>query len=1031
MLKHYYALPPLANRAVLVAWLALSPMAWAMAGTSNTQPNATSLQQSTRKTVTGTVTDANGEPLVGVSVRSKGGKGGTITDIDGHFSMQVGDGETIEISYVGYATQTLTANTNMPMTIVLEEDKKLLNEVVVTALGIKREAKALTYNVQDLKGSEVTRVRDANFVNALAGKIAGVTINQSSSGVGGSSRVVMRGTKSLFGENNALYVLDGIPMQGLRTKQSDNFYESVEVADGDGISNINPDDIESMSVLTGASAVALYGNRGANGVILITTKKGAVGRPKVSFSNSTTFTRPFVTPQFQNTYGRKEGEFASWGEKMERPSNYNPLDFFNTGFNVSNSVALSTGSETSQTHISVGAVNAGGIVPNNRYNRYNFTFRNSWDVIKDVLQLDFSLLYVKQNTRNGIGQGMYYNPLVPTYLFPPSDDINRYAVYEMYNPVRNFKTQNWPYGNLGLGMQNPFWIVNRNKFETNRERFIASFSARWNITSWLNILGRARMDNAYTDFERKLYASTDGLFSKPAGNWMTQDDKNTSTYLDFLINIDKQFANDEIRLLANIGGSYFDERYTSKTFEGNLARVPNFFHPSNMSPTESNTAHANLHTQTQSFYAKVEVGYRNFLFADATGRIDFFSTLLGTSSNNVFYPSVGASVLLTEVLPLPKNIFSLWKIRGSYAQVGNPPSPYLTREAVALSSGTPKSGAFTPASHLKPEMTKAFELGMDMRLFDNKLNIAATYYNSNTYNQLFRYKLPPSSGYEYAFENAGKVNNWGVELSATYNQKLGPVDWTANLVYSLNRNEIKELLPEYVTDRTTNTTVKAPTEFEVSSAESYKMILRKGGTMSDIYASHLKQDYQGNILAAGGVQKDENDFVKVGSAAPRYNLSLRNSFAWKGIELGFMFDARVGGVVVSATQALMDQFGVSKQTADARDAGGVRVNNGLLNAEQYYGVVAGGRTGLLAHYTYSATNVRLREMSISYDLPTAWFANKLKVNLSLTGHNLLMIYNRAPFDPELTANTGTYYQGFDYFMPPSQRSMGFGVKVNF
>ena len=209
MLKHYYALPPLANRAVLVAWLALSPVAWAMAGTSNTQPNATSLQQSTRKTVTGTVTDANGEPLVGVSVRSKGGKGGTITDIDGHFSMQVGDGETIEISYVGYATQTLTANTNMPMTIVLEEDKKLLNEVVVTALGIKREAKALTYNVQDLKGSEVTRVRDANFVNALAGKIAGVTINQSSSGVGGSSRVVMRGTKSLFGENNALYVLDG------------------------------------------------------------------------------------------------------------------------------------------------------------------------------------------------------------------------------------------------------------------------------------------------------------------------------------------------------------------------------------------------------------------------------------------------------------------------------------------------------------------------------------------------------------------------------------------------------------------------------------------------------------------------------------------------------------------------------------------------------------------------------------------------------------------------------------------------------
>ena len=1030
MQRKNYALLPQINRAALVACLTFTSIAWGPTAKSSTNLHSMALQQATRKTITGTVTDAHGDPLIGVSIRIKNAQGGTITDIDGKFTIQAPENATIDVSYVGYVTKSIKISSATPLTIVLEEDKKQLSEVVVTALGIKRESKALTYNVQDLKGSEVTKIKDANFINVLAGKVAGVTINQNASGVGGSSRVVMRGTKSLFGENNALYVLDGIPMQGLRTKQSDNFYESVEVADGDGISNINPDDIENMSVLTGASAAALYGNRGANGVILITTKKGTVGKPRVSFSNNTTFSSPFVTPKFQNTYGRKEGEFASWGEKLEHPSSYNPLDFFNTGYNVMNSVALSTGSETNQTHISIGSVNAGGIIPKNKYNRYNFTFRNSWDVIKDKLQFDFSLLYVRQNTKNGIGQGMYYNPLVPIYLFPPSDDIQRYAVYEMYNATRKFKTQNWPYGNLGLGIQNPFWIVNRNNFDTKRERYIGSFSAKWKITSWMNILGRARMDNAYTDFERKLYASTDGLFANPPGNWMTQEDKNTSTYLDFLINIDKQL-NEDVRLLANIGGSYFDEKYKSHVFEGNLTRVPNFFHPSNMTPSESSTVYSNLHTQTQSFYGKVEVGYRNFLFADATGRIDYFSTLLGTSKDYVFYPSVGASILLSEVLPLPKKIVSLWKLRGSYAQVGNPPSPYLTREAIALSNGNPVSEAHTPADHLKPEMTKAFELGMDLRLFENKLNIAATYYNSNTYNQLFRYKLPPSSGYEYAFENAGKVNNWGIELSASYNQKIGPVDWTANLIYSLNRNKIKELLPEFVTDRTTNTTVKAPTEFEVSSAESYKMILRKGGTMSDIYATHLKQDYQGNILVDGNVQKDDNDFIKVGSAAPRYNLSLRNSFAWKGIEFGFMIDARVGGVVVSATQALMDQFGVSKQTADARDAGGVNVNNGKVNAEQYYAVVAGGRTGLLAHYAYSATNVRLREMSLSYDLPEKWFTNKLKVNLSLTAHNLLMLYNKAPFDPELTANTGTYYQGFDYFMPPSQRNIGFSVKVNF
>ena len=981
--------------------------------------------------IKGTVKDALGEPLIGVSVLVKGTSNGTVTDLDGKFSLNVSVGDILEFSYVGYAAQSVTVKNANPLDIVLSEDAQALDEVVVTALGIKREAKALTYNVQEIKAAGITKVKDANFVNSLSGKIAGVTINQSSSGTGGSSRVVMRGTKSLFGENNALYVLDGIPMQGLRTKQSDNFYESVEVADGDGISNINPEDIESMSVLTGASAAALYGNRGANGVILITTKKGAIGKPRISYSNSTSFSRPFVTPEFQNTYGRKEGEFKSWGDKLEKPSTYNPLDFFQTGFNTMNSIAVSTGTETNQTHISFGAVNSEGIIDNNKYNRYNFTFRNSWDIVKNVLSMDMGLFYIKQNNQNSNGQGMYYNPLVPIYLFPPSDDINKYAVYERYDADRNFKTQYWPYGNQGLGMQNPYWIINRNMFNTDRDRYIMSLSMKWNITNWLNIIGRARIDNAYTDFERKLYASTDGLFSKSQGNYMNQEDKNTSTYLDFLVNVDKKFG-ENYHLLVNLGGSFYDEKYKSDTFEGNLVGAPNFFHPSNIPSTESNYNKSELHTQTQSIYGKAEIGYRNFLYADVTGRIDWFSTLVGTSKEYVCYPSAGLSVILSEILPLPEKIISFWKIRGSYAQVGNPPSAYLPYATVALENGNATSANFTPASHLKPEMTKAFEFGMDLRLFHNKLNIAATYYNSNTYNQLFKYELPPSTGYAFAYENAGKVNNWGIELSVGFNQDLGPVQWNSNLIYSMNRNEIKELLPEYVTDRTTGMTVKSPTEFSVATADSYRMILKEGGSMSDIYATKLKQDLHGNILITnGGVSAEENTFIKVGSAAPKYNLGFRNSFSWKGLELDFLIDARVGGEVISATQALMDQFGVSQQTADARDNKGVVVNKGKLDAEQYYGTVASGKTGLLAHYVYSATNVRLREMSLSYMLPSKWFGERLNISLSLTGHNLLMFYNKAPVDPELTANTGTYYQGFDYFMPPSLRSFGFGVKVNF
>ena len=385
-------------------------------------------EESVSKEIQGRVVDEQGEALIGVNVSINGGSGGTITNLNGDFTIRVTKNDFLKVSYIGYTTQMVKISDKTVYNITMASDTKALDEVVVTALGIKREAKALTYNVQEIKAAGITKVKDANFINSLSGKVAGVTINQSSSGTGGSSRVVMRGTKSLFGENNALYVLDGIPMQGLRTKQSDNFYESVEVADGDGISNINPEDIESMSILTGASAASLYGNRGANGVILITTKKGAIGKPRISYSNSTSFSRPFITPEFQNTYGRKEGEFKSWGDKLEKPSDYNPLDFFQTGFNTMNSIAVSTGTETNQTHISFGSVNSEGVIDNNKYNRYNFTFRNSWDIVKDVLSMDMGLFYIKQNNQNSNGQGMYYNPLVPVYLFPPSDDMNKYVV---------------------------------------------------------------------------------------------------------------------------------------------------------------------------------------------------------------------------------------------------------------------------------------------------------------------------------------------------------------------------------------------------------------------------------------------------------------------------------------------------------------------------------------------------------------------------------------------------------------------------
>ena len=376
--------------------------------------------------VSGTVKDAQGMPLIGATVLIQGTTTGVAVDLDGNFSLpQAKVGDTLEISLIGYAKQTLPVTGSAPLQVVMLEDNEVLDAVVVTALGIKRAEKSLTYNVQEVAGDIVTSVKDANFMNSLSGKVAGLQINASASGAGGSTRVVMRGVKSINGENNALYVIDGIPLPSLRSSQTEGTYETPDGGDFEGIANFNPDDIESMSILSGATASALYGAQGANGVILITTKKGKEGRVRVNYSNSTTFSHPFVMPKFQNTYGTSEIEpMMSWGSKLATPTSYDPADFFQTGFNETNSVGLSAGTERNQTYASASAVNSRGIVPNNVYNRYNFSIRNTTMLIKDRLTLDVGATYMKQYTRNQTIQGQYRTQqcLQPLQFLDPQYD---------------------------------------------------------------------------------------------------------------------------------------------------------------------------------------------------------------------------------------------------------------------------------------------------------------------------------------------------------------------------------------------------------------------------------------------------------------------------------------------------------------------------------------------------------------------------------------------------------------------------------
>ena len=400
---------PLCKRVCFTMLLAASSQMYAMSDeafpTMEMSTANSTLAQQSQINVTGTVTDANNEPLIGVNVKIKGTATGTITDFDGKFALETAKGAVQEISLVGYKSIEEKVK---PLSVILTEDTEVLSEVVVTALGIKKEAKSLSYNVQQVDNSEITRVADANFVNNLNGKIAGVTINSSSSGVGGSSRVVMRGAKSLNGNNNALYVVDGIPMLDMSAanEQPSDAYEGAGLS-GDPISGLNPEDIESISVLSGPSAAALYGSAAANGVVMVTTKKGQEGRTSLTISNNTTFSAPLVLPEFQNTYGPSEtGSFYSWGTKLKTPSSYDPKDFFQTGVNVTNSASLSTGTSKNQTYLSIGTTNAKGIIHNNDYERYNATVRNVSKMLKDKLTLDQSFMQstVKEQniTENGL-----------------------------------------------------------------------------------------------------------------------------------------------------------------------------------------------------------------------------------------------------------------------------------------------------------------------------------------------------------------------------------------------------------------------------------------------------------------------------------------------------------------------------------------------------------------------------------------------------------------------------------------------------
>lgn len=984
------------------------------------------------KNIQGKVMDENGEPLIGVNISIEDGSAGTITDFDGNFTMRAPDHSKLKVSYIGYTTQIIPVSKNDFYQVIMKQDTEVLDEVVVTALGIKRAEKALSYNVQQLKGDELTTVKDANFVNSLNGKIAGVSINKSASGVGGATRVIMRGAKSIEGDNNALYVVDGIPLFNTNMGNTDSGIMGEGKAGTEGIADFNPEDIESISVLSGPSAAALYGSSAANGVILITTKKGKEGKLSVQFSSSTEFSKAYMTPEFQNTYGNKKDSYESWGEKLATPSNYDPKDdFFNTGTNFINSVTLTAGTKKNQTFASFSSTNSGGIVPNNSYNRLNLTIRNTATFFNDKLQLDLGASYIKQNDTNMVSQGLYWNPIVSAYLFPRGENFEDIKTFERFDDSRKLPVQYWPVSDATYASQNPYWTAYRNVSTNKKSRYMFNVGLTYKITDWMNIATRYRMDDTNLLFERKIYASSDQVFAEgPKGHYGFINYNDRQEYADAMLNINKNIQ--DFSISANLGWSYSNYWALQRGYKGTLLGVPNKFAASNIDPSNGRISESggDSRVRNHAVFGNMELGWRSMLYLTLTGRNDWNSRLVNTNEESFFYPSVGLSAIISEMAKLP-DFISYLKVRGSYTEVGAPVSRSgLTPGTITtpIIGGNLNPTGIYPFSNFKAERTKSYEFGLNLRLWTN-FNAEVTYYKSNTYNQTFLGNLPESTGYKSIYLQAGNVENRGWEASFGYSNSFkNGLSVSSTLTFSKNINEIKEMVENYHT-----TLMETPINIPEVLKDKGRTILKEGGSIHDIYATRFfKKDSQGyvDVGSDGKFEMVDGDPVYLGKTAPDFNMGWSNTLSYKGFGLSFLINGRFGGVVTSSTEAILDRFGVSQRTANARDMGGALFpGQGRVDAKTYYQMIGTGNYQTSGYYVYSATNVRLQELTFSYSMPNKWFGNVLKdVTVSFIANNPWMLYCKAPFDPELTPSTATYGQGNDYFMQPSVRSFGFGVK---
>lgn len=993
-------------------------------------------QEGGGSTLEGLIKDDSG-PLLGATVIVKNTTRGTTTDMDGKFRLEgLQPGDVLQVTYVGYDPYEVTYTGQTTLDILMTTTANQLNAVVVTAMGIERQSKTLSYAAETVGGDDVADIKSVNMINALQGKAAGLQITPNSTGAGGSSKILFRGNKSINGSNQPLVVVDGVPlMMNITSEQVDNNW-GAQRDGGDAMSTINPDDIASISLLKGASAAALYGAVAANGAIMITTKSAMAGRLAVNVSSNTTIDTPLSLPEFQNTYGAN-GQY-SWGDKLASKAPDYAEKFFRTGWTTNNSISINGGAEDLRAYFSYGNVTSGGITPENDYSQHTLNAKVGFDLFNDHIKVDFNAKYVNQHISNQPAGGFVFNPLVGTYTFPRGGDWNGYkSNFETYNGELNANVQNWV-TTTDETNSNPYWLLNRERPVVERNRYEFGGSIKYQIIDGLSLTGRMRYERADEHYVRNHYASSYGnkyTYGKMDDNRYFSE----QLYADLLAQYNHTW--DDFSLNATLGTSMMQTRsnnvsllYEQSKFvaPGNGgAYYPNIFNPSNfyMNGTTMGLERKRLN----SVFGAVTFGFKEALFLDVTARNDWSSALAYTDGYSFFYPSVGASLLLNRFVDMGRNI-DLFKFRGSYSIVGNDVPVYKTNPRYTYGDqGAINPPESVPFRTLKPEKTHSFEVGFDGEFFQHRLHVNATYYKTNTKNQYFEVTLPWESGYKSQFVNAGNVQNQGFELTAGWFQDFGnEFTWSTDLNLSYNDNKIIELF-DGIQDGVT-----------VSNLGGAKVILYEGGQYGDLYVRTLKRDESGKLVTEtpegadyqipvnGGEQN--SDLKYMGNMNSKWNMGWNNTFRYKDLTLSMLIDFRIGGKVVSMTEATLDGYGVSERTGRARDRGYVmREGIKFSNVKAYYDVV--GATSFnsvynVEDYVYDATNVRMREISLGYTFRNL-FGQSKNLTLAFIARNLFFFYKDAPMDPDVSMGTGNGLQGFDVFNLPTTRSFGLNVKLNF